>query len=304
VRLIRWTTEASDQLEAAVKHIQQDNPTVARKAAQALVERIEQLAAFPGRGRPGEVTGSARIRQPALRRGVPFHRRRHRNPLHLARGARLALRSCPRCTKVTFAKTPKAVAHRFRVARLFIVGTAEPMNILVPKVMLIIFGGLPGVGKTTVARELARQLGAVHIRIDSIEQAILDSGMGGSPPTDVGYRVGYAVAADNLRVGRTVIADSVNPLAISRDAWLEVASRVQVRAIEIEVVCSDANEHRRRLETRITDFPGSRPLRWHEVVSREYDAWNREHVVIDTSLLRVEQNVRILRGAILGKLLP
>jgi DNA polymerase III delta prime subunit len=38
--------------------------------------------------------------------------------------------------------------------------------------MLIIFGGLPGVGKTTVARELARQIGALHLRIDSMEQAI------------------------------------------------------------------------------------------------------------------------------------
>jgi len=55
--------------------------------------------------------------------------------------------------------------------------------------MLIIFGGLPGVGKTTVAQELARQLGAMHIRIDSIEQAILDSGMVSSPLNDAGYRV-------------------------------------------------------------------------------------------------------------------
>jgi predicted kinase len=167
--------------------------------------------------------------------------------------------------------------------------------------MLIIFGGLPGVGKTTVARELARQPGVVHIRIDSIEQAILDSGMVGSPLYDAGYRAGYAVAADNLRVGNTVIADSVNPIAISRDAWVEVASRAQVGAVEIEVVCSDTNEHRHRLETRITDFPRSRPLTWHEVVSREYHAWNREHVVIDTSSLSVEQSVKILRGAILGK---
>lgn len=166
--------------------------------------------------------------------------------------------------------------------------------------MLIIFGGLPGVGKTTVARELARQLGAVHIRIDSIEQAILDSGTVSPPLNDAGYRVGYAVAADNLRVGRTAIADSVNPLAISRDAWIEVASRVPVRAVEIEVVCSDTNEHRRRLETRITDFPRSRPLTWREVVSREYHAWSREHVVIDTSLRSVEQNVKMLRGAIRG----
>jgi predicted kinase len=142
------------------------------------------------------------------------------------------------------------------------------------------------------------QLGAVHIRIDSIEQAILDSGLVGSALNDAGYRVGYAVAADNLRVGRTVIADSVNPVAISRDAWVEVANRVEVRAVEIEVVCSDANEHRRRLETRIADFPRSRPVTWHEVVSREYHAWNREHVVIDTSRLSVAQNVKILRGAL------
>ena len=43
--------------------------------------------------------------------------------------------------------------------------------------MLIVIGGLPGVGKTTIARELARQTAAVHIRIDSIEQAIRDSGL-------------------------------------------------------------------------------------------------------------------------------
>ena len=42
--------------------------------------------------------------------------------------------------------------------------------------MLIIVGGLPGIGKTTIARELASQLGAIYVRIDSIEQAIRDSG--------------------------------------------------------------------------------------------------------------------------------
>ena len=39
----------------------------------------------------------------------------------------------------------------------------------------ISFSGLPGVGKTTIARELARQIGAVHLSIDTIEQAIRSS---------------------------------------------------------------------------------------------------------------------------------
>jgi len=64
VRLIRWTTEASDQFEAAIKHIQQDDPTAARNIAQAVIERIQQLAAFPGLGRPGEVTGTRELVSP------------------------------------------------------------------------------------------------------------------------------------------------------------------------------------------------------------------------------------------------
>ena len=90
--------------------------------------------------------------------------------------------------------------------------------------LLIIFGGLPGTGKTSMAREVARQIGAVHLRIDSIEQAIREYGADEAVRNGAGYSVAYAVAADNLRLGRTVIADSVNPLRITRDAWVKVAT--------------------------------------------------------------------------------
>src|ERR1700724_2621891 len=71
----------------------------------------------------------------------------------------------------------------------FIKGVMEP-RIYWKLTMLIILGGLPGTGKTTIARELSRQLGAVHVRIDSIEEAIVDSEVLSSPINDAGDRVG------------------------------------------------------------------------------------------------------------------
>jgi predicted kinase len=163
---------------------------------------------------------------------------------------------------------------------------------------LIIFGGLPGAGKTAIAKELACHLGGVYLRIDSIEQAIRDSGVASKSLDDEGYRVSYAVAEDNLRLGRTVIADSVNPLQLTRDAWVGVAERAGVNAVEVEITCSNPEQHRWRVETRIADIDGLRPPTWQEVVAREYQPWNREHIVIDTAGRSVAESVKELREAL------
>jgi predicted kinase len=141
--------------------------------------------------------------------------------------------------------------------------------------LLIILGGLPGAGKTTLARALARVTGATHLRIDTIEQALIDTGLAGSREDigPAGYVVAYRLAADNLRLGRAVIADSVNPIAITRDAWRGVAVEAGVRAVEVEIVCSDAGEHRRRVEGRRSDIPGLVLPTWERVLARHYEPW-------------------------------
>lgn len=147
--------------------------------------------------------------------------------------------------------------------------------------MLIVLAGLPGSGKSTLARAVAQRLGAVWLRIDSIEQALRDAHC--AVTADEGYRTAYAVAADNLRLGLPVVADCVNPLPVTRDAWVAVARGANVAVHEIEVICSDAGEHRRRIETRLPEIPGLVLPTWAEVVARDYRPWTRERLVIDTA---------------------
>jgi predicted kinase len=148
--------------------------------------------------------------------------------------------------------------------------------------MLIAFAGLPGTGKTSIARGLARHLGATYLRIDTIEQALRSSSR--TPKIEAeGYVVAYRVAEDNLRLGQTVIADSVNPLAITRDAWLAVAATANVGAVQVEIVCTDRAEHRRRVETRSSDVAGLVLPDWGAVAGREYHPWTEPRIVIDTA---------------------
>lgn len=161
--------------------------------------------------------------------------------------------------------------------------------------ILIVFGGLPGVGKSAIARELARQIGAVYLRADTIEQALRDSGRIAGPVNDAGYRAAYAVAGENLCLGRQVIADCVNPLGLTRESWREVARQSGVEIFEVEVTCSDQGVHKLRVERRPSDIPGLQPPTWQEVLSRKYEPWDREHVVVDSAISSIEEIVAGIR---------
>jgi predicted kinase len=160
---------------------------------------------------------------------------------------------------------------------------------------LVVFAGLPGTGKSTIARELARQLRAVWLRIDTIETAIADEA---TPITDEGYRAAYALAEENLRLGLDVVGDSVNPWMETRDAWRNVALRAGADVLEVEVICSDPAEHRRRVESRAVDVPGLTPPTWQEVVDRDYRPWTRERLGIDTAGRDVDACVAEIRRSL------
>ena len=146
---------------------------------------------------------------------------------------------------------------------------------------LYIFSGLPGSGKTTLAQLVAQKLHSAYLRIDTIEQGLRD--LCSVDVQGEGYRLAYRIATDNLHLGVSVIADSCNPIELTRREWEQVALETRARHVNIEVICSDTQEHRRRVETRMCAVPGMKLPTWSEVENREYDNWTVDRIVVDTS---------------------
>jgi predicted kinase len=161
---------------------------------------------------------------------------------------------------------------------------------------LIVLAGLPGVGKSALAAAIAGRVGAVWIRVDTIEAALLKAGLPHSYETGVAaYGAARDIASDQLRLGHAVVVDAVNAVPEPRVLWRELAAQHQVVRRVIEVVCSDPVEHRRRVETRPVPTPPLPPPTWDDVTRRPYAPWDEPVLTLD-SVRPLDENVdRALR---------
>ena len=166
--------------------------------------------------------------------------------------------------------------------------------------ILIVVGGLPATGKSTVASALVRRTGFTFVRVDRIEQAIIGSAELRPPLGPVGYAVAYDVAGEQLRHGVSVVAECVNPLTVTRDAWRRVAAGHGARLVEVELICTNLAAHRERVRTREVDIPGLKLPDWQQIASREYEPWDRDHLVIDTATRTPAAAVAAILAAVPG----
>lgn len=135
--------------------------------------------------------------------------------------------------------------------------------------------GLPGAGKSTIGQVLGSRLGLPVVSVDPIESAILRAGIDSDQPTGLAaYLVAEMYAQSILTSGQSVIVDAVNAVAPAREQWVNLAGSLNEPLRFIEVVCSDAELHRSRIENRERSLPFLE-LTWNAVEQslEDYADW-------------------------------
>jgi predicted kinase len=150
---------------------------------------------------------------------------------------------------------------------------------------LIVFSGLPGAGKSTLAEAVGRQL---HVPVFAVDWLLGSLTPFGGYHLDEGFKIGEelltTLAFRQFALGQSAILDFPAEDPDTRTRWRSLAHAAGAEFRVIVCECSDRELHRARLERRQRGIPG-----WHEAgnwanVERrqaEFPPWTGETLAID-----------------------
>lgn len=146
--------------------------------------------------------------------------------------------------------------------------------------MLFVFCGLPGTGKTTVAKIIAKKLNATIISTDYIRKKIFEKPAYQDWEKELVYKVMYLLA-EHISKTQTCILDAVFAKEQHRDVVKEMAIKNRVPIYFVEFVCDDEVVVKRIANKRraLSDADYQIYLK----LKKEYEPIKFDHIIIDTS---------------------
>jgi predicted kinase len=174
--------------------------------------------------------------------------------------------------------------------------------------LLVLITGLPGTGKSTLAEQAGRALGAPVLGHDwamsglrpypEVQEAL--DGMGVRGHRGVGWSLLWSLARSQLRLGSPVVLDGV-ARAPEVEGTRRVAREEGAASLVVMTSCDDPAQHRTRVEGRQRQIPNWYELDWPQV-ARSRESWEPPgdvDLVVDGGDPE-EENARRVRSLVLS----
>ena len=169
---------------------------------------------------------------------------------------------------------------------------------------LILIAGLPGVGKTTLARELTGRTQAVHFDIDSVKKMVVPQDKVSKEIDPPEYRHKYYLetihrlpdlfAKDH---NHTVVIDETFHLRGFRDMWTKAAKSLNIRLLWVEVVCPEeiVKERLRLGRDRENHILGDKAYPMYLLFKKMFEPMSEPREIVDNNRELVPQIQRIVK---------
>jgi predicted kinase len=169
---------------------------------------------------------------------------------------------------------------------------------------VVVFTGLPGTGKSTLAEHVARSIHAPAFASDWLLGALKPHGVLDrlDRPTFLAmdYSLLNTLVTRQLMLGQSAVIDCLvnDDIALQ---WHDNAARYNSRLLIVECVCTDIDLHRSRILGRRRDIPGWHEVDWNHVqrMRTEYPPLTTSHITVD-AVNALEYNIHYVLDQING----
>jgi len=155
--------------------------------------------------------------------------------------------------------------------------------------MLILICGLPGTGKTTLAENISKEHGAVHLNTDIIRKRYLKERTYSEEEKRFVYNKLFEEAEKSLKEGKTVVLDGTFYKKEIRKKAASLSDDFRV----IECILDEKVLRERIGKRAMCNVASEANYDVYLKVKKQFEPVEQEHLVVDTSLSKEEQMEKV-----------